>query len=297
VFGHAHPVKKLSINVVGYSIQDKQYVSIFSAVYKALVSVFSTVLYFSSESGGSGPVNNGKGRKSMKRISIFLLVLLGCLTAGPALAEGSKMAVEQADFDFGQIFQGEKVEHTFRFQNAGDEPLIIDRVRSSCGCTAALLSTKIIAAGDVAELKATFDSARFSGAVVKTIYLYSNDPVQQVTELHMRGTVKQEIVMSPPRLDLQNLVVGATKEFVVRLSNQSKKTLTLSGLQTTTPELAAVLSAEQVAPGSEASITIQITPKEGNGRLNGYVLLQTDSEHVPELRLPIYATVAPAAPR
>jgi len=233
----------------------------------------------------------------MKRITIVLMALLGCLATLPALAEGPKMAVEQADFDFGQIFQGEKVEHTFRFQNAGDEPLIVDRVRSSCGCTAALLSTKIIAAGDVAELKATFDSARFNGAVVKTIYLYTNDPLQQVTELHMRGTVKQEIVISPPRLDLQNLVIGATKEIVVRLSNQSKKPLSLSGLQTTTPELVAVLSAEQVTPGGEASITIRVTPKEGSGRLNGYVLLQTNSEHVPELRLPIYATVAPPATR
>jgi hypothetical protein len=231
----------------------------------------------------------------MKRITILLLALLGSLVALPALAAGPKIAVEQADFDFGQIFQGEKVEHTFRFQNAGDEPLIIDRVRSSCGCTAALLSTKIIAAGDVAELKATFDSARFRGAVVKTIYLYSNDPVQQVTELHVRGTVKQEIVMVPARLDLQNLVVGATKEFVVRLSNQSQKTLTLSGLQTTTPELVAALSTEQIAPGNEVSITVRVTPKEGNSRLNGYVLLQTNSEHVPELRLPVYATVAPAA--
>ncbi|WP_432821416.1 DUF1573 domain-containing protein [Trichloromonas sp.] len=231
----------------------------------------------------------------MRPITVVLLALLGCLTALPALAEGPKMAVEKADFDFGQIFQGEKVEHTFRFQNAGDEPLVIDRVRSSCGCTAALLSTKIIAAGDVAELKATFDSARFSGAVVKTIYLYSNDPVQQVTELHMRGTVKQEIVMSPSRLDLQNLVVGASKEFAVTLSNQSKNPLALSGLQTTTPELTAVLSAEQIAPGGEVSITVRVTPKEGSGRLNGYVLLQTNSEHVPELRLPIYASVAPPA--
>ncbi|OHB29924.1 MAG: hypothetical protein A2X84_01755 [Desulfuromonadaceae bacterium GWC2_58_13] len=231
----------------------------------------------------------------MKRINIVLLALAFCLTALPALAAGPKMAMEKADFDFGQIFQGEKVEHSFRFQNAGDEPLIIDRVRSSCGCTATLLSTKIIAAGDVADLKATFDSTRFSGAVVKTIYLYSNDPVQQVTELHMRGTVKQEIILTPPRLDLQNLVVGAPKEIVVRLSNRGKMPLSLSGLQTTTPELVATLSAEQVAPGSEVDISIRVTPKEGAGRLNGYVILHTSSEHVPELRLPVYGTVAPPA--
>jgi hypothetical protein len=128
--------------------------------------------------------------------------------------------------------------------------------------------------------------------VVKTIYLYSNDPLQQVTELHMRGNIKQEITLTPRRLDLQNLIVGATKEVVVRLSNQGREPLSLSGLQTTTPELVAELSAEQIAPGGEASLTIRVTPKEGASRLNGYVMLQTSSEHVPELRLPVYGLVA-----
>lgn len=235
--------------------------------------------------------------KQMKRILVVLLALLGCLPALPVWAQGPKIDVEQTDFDFGQIYQGDTVEHSFRFQNAGDEPLIIDRVRSSCGCTAALLSTKIIAAGDVAELKATFDSTRFRGAVVKTIYLYSNDPVQKVTELHLRGTVKQEIIMSPPRLDLQNLVVGVTKEITVRLSNHSKKPLALSGAQTTTPELVVTLPTEPIAPNGDGDIILRITPKPGSGRLSGYVMLKTSSDHVPDLRLPVFGTVASPAPK
>jgi len=231
----------------------------------------------------------------MKLKAVLLLALLGCLTVLPAWAESPKIDVEQTDFDFGQIFQGEIVEHTFRFQNAGDEPLIIDRVRSSCGCTAALLSTKIIAAGDVAELKATFDSTRFNGAVVKTIYLYSNDPLQKVTELHLRGTVKQEIVMSPSRLDLQNLVVGATREFAVQVANHSKRPLSLSGAQTTTPELVVTLPAEPIPPGGQADLSVQITPKAGSGRLSGYVMLTTSSSHVPDLRLPVFGTVSAPA--
>jgi Protein of unknown function (DUF1573) len=229
----------------------------------------------------------------MKRMAVLLLTSLFCLSTLTALAAGPQIQVEQIDFDFGQIFQGDKVSHTFRFQNAGDEPLIIDRVSSSCGCTAALLSAKIVATGDVAEVKTTFDSTRFSGAVVKTITLHSNDPQQPLTTLLIRGTVKQEIKMAPHRLDLQNLRGGATQVVTVRLTNQSNQSLVLSGLQTTTPELLAELSSEQIPPGGEISLRIQITPEEGAKRLSGYVLMQTSSMNVPELRLPIYVTVTP----
>lgn len=228
----------------------------------------------------------------MKRLFLVLLAALACLPVRPAMAAGPQLLVEKRDFDFGEVFEGEKVDYTFRFQNAGDEPLIIDRVRSSCGCTAALLSTKIIAVGEVAELKASFDSTRFGGAVVKTIYLYSNDPQQPVAEFHIRGTVKQGITLSPPRVELKNLAVGTTREAVVRLANQSKQPLTITGVQTTAADLAAEVSTKKVAPGETADITVRVTVKEGARRVNGYVMIQTDSPRLPELRLPVSAVVA-----
>lgn len=37
--------------------------------------------------------------------------------------------------DFGDIPYGKAVKYQFQFKNTGDEPLVIDNVRSSCGCT------------------------------------------------------------------------------------------------------------------------------------------------------------------
>lgn len=230
----------------------------------------------------------------MKRLLLILLVSLICLSARPALA-APQILVEKQDFDFGETFEGEKVAYTFRFQNAGDQPLIIDRVRSSCGCTAALLSAKNVAAGEVAELKATFDSTQFSGAVVKTIYLYSNDPRQPVTEFHLRGTVTRGAVFAPSRVELLNLTAGGNGEAVVRLSNQGNQPLVIIGVRTTVAELTAELATREIAPGKDAEIKVRVTIKEGAKRVNGYVLIQTDSPHAPELRLPVYASVAAIA--
>ena len=38
-------------------------------------------------------------------------------------------------WDFGEINQGESVDHVFTFINNGTEPLIISNAKGSCGCT------------------------------------------------------------------------------------------------------------------------------------------------------------------
>ncbi|BCR04141.1 hypothetical protein DESUT3_12100 [Desulfuromonas versatilis] len=227
----------------------------------------------------------------------FLLVLLVLLLPAIAFGEGSpRLAVENADYSFGKIYAGMKVEHTFRFKNSGDAPLMIDRVRSSCGCTAALLSSTIIGAGEIGEVKTTFDSARFKGAVVKTIYLYSNDPTQSVTQLYIRGTVQEEIEQEPAKVDMRALVPGATKEARVTLTNQGDKELLLSNLQVTASELKAEVTADRLAVGESAEVIIRATPKEGQAHLSGYVIISTSSANMPELRIPVYGAVAVAKP-
>jgi hypothetical protein len=41
------------------------------------------------------------------------------------------IAFESTEFDFGEVDQGEKVEHIFSFKNTGNGNLIIEKVRSS----------------------------------------------------------------------------------------------------------------------------------------------------------------------
>ena len=46
--------------------------------------------------------------------------------------QGPKITFEEKEFNFGKIKQGDKVEHTFKFKNEGDAPLIINNAKGSC---------------------------------------------------------------------------------------------------------------------------------------------------------------------
>ena len=92
-------------------------------------------------------------------------------------------------YDFGEMKQGDKKEHTFMLQNDGKSELFIRNVRSSCGCTAVAPSTKVIAAGETAPIKVTFDSRGKRGRQSKTITVITNDPKSPTTTLRISSNV------------------------------------------------------------------------------------------------------------
>lgn len=82
----------------------------------------------------------------------------------------------ETQHDFGKVSEGEKVNYTFRFVNKGESELVIKDVKSSCGCTAALISDSNVKPGQEGTLKVEFDTKNRSGKNSKTVTVQSNDP-------------------------------------------------------------------------------------------------------------------------
>jgi len=87
---------------------------------------------------------------------------------------GAKIYFTETSFDFGEITQGDRVEHVFEFENTGTEPLILSDVRTTCGCTAPDWPREPVAPGTKAELKVMFNSTGKMGMQNKVITVMSN---------------------------------------------------------------------------------------------------------------------------
>jgi len=105
------------------------------------------------------------------------------------------ISIPEEEWDFGKIKEDERPVHIFTIKNSGREELIISRVRSSCGCTATMLSSDNIQSGKSAELKVTFNPTGYNGLVKKDIYIESNDP--QLPKAKITITTEVEPILSP----------------------------------------------------------------------------------------------------
>lgn len=115
----------------------------------------------------------------MKRIfGVIMLMAVFISSYGQEVAEeteaGPRIVFIEDAFDFGDIQQGDKVEHTFEFENAGSEPLVLSNVLTTCGCTASDWPREPIIPGEMASLKVTFNSAGKMGVQNKIITVVSN---------------------------------------------------------------------------------------------------------------------------
>lgn len=76
--------------------------------------------------------------------------------------------------NIGKISEGEKVEIAFKFINTGSQPLVINNVVASCGCTVAEKPEAPVAPGKDGLIKASFDSKGRIGSNHKTLTVYAN---------------------------------------------------------------------------------------------------------------------------
>jgi hypothetical protein len=201
------------------------------------------------------------------------------------------LVVEKPVFDFGEVAQGDQVPHAFKFRNDGDEPLRIDRVKSSCGCTAALLSAKTLAPGESGEVKANFDTTRFRGAVSKTISLYSNDPQRPIMKMSIKGKIQETLSVVPKRINLGQVKVGRVAVTQVTLQNNGTDTLGLDKVTTTSPDLVAKLSVDTLPAGQSAVVDVQLTPTAGKNRFSGYIIIPAQGTIKSDLRIPVLASI------
>ena len=116
----------------------------------------------------------------MKRLALFVLIGLFAFVSQAQEAEneapvvGAYLVFDESEFDFGDIHQGDQVEHVFNFQNQGTKPLILSNVATTCGCTAPYWPKEPIPPGEKGEIKVKFNSSGKMGRQNKIITVYSN---------------------------------------------------------------------------------------------------------------------------
>ncbi len=117
----------------------------------------------------------------MIRNALFSLII-ALLSSASVLAQAEnapEFKFDETKHDFGDISQGDVVEHQFKFTNTGKEPLIISRIVTTCGCTAPTWPKEPIKPGESGKIKIVFNSTGKIGRQNKVVTILSNSVNQK----------------------------------------------------------------------------------------------------------------------
>jgi hypothetical protein len=149
--------------------------------------------------------------RAVRRPAAVLAAAVLLTAAGLAQGGKPKAVFKATAHDFGQVKQGDVVSYEFVFKNGGGAPLVVEKVETTCGCTAALVSEKTIGPGKDGRIKATFDTRGYSGRLSRYLYIVSNDAENPRRELSVSADIQ---VPPSARIDIDryNLEMGLVLE-------------------------------------------------------------------------------------
>jgi hypothetical protein len=116
--------------------------------------------------------------------------------AKPSSLTAENMVFTEEVFDFGTIAEGPNAEHVFTFKNTGKEPIILQNVSASCGCTTPQWSKDPVLPGKTGTVKASYSTAGRPNAFNKTVTVVSNAGTKVLT---IKGNVEKAPDSSVPQ--------------------------------------------------------------------------------------------------
>ena len=133
-------------------------------------------------------------------LSFFLFVLAVAgkaqTTANVATdAKADVLQLKEISHDFGKIPQGRPVTYVFEIVNTGTEPLRLENVQASCGCTTPEWTKDAIAPGATSQIKVGYN-AHAEGKFIKNVTVFYGDKKNKI--ITISGEVYKTATASAP---------------------------------------------------------------------------------------------------
>ena len=240
--------------------------------------------------------------------AVLILSLAACKGSDPAAPQATDgkapaaakqegnptMDMAETTFDFGEITQGTKIEHVYKFKNNGTADLKLGRPKTSCGCTASLLSKDIIPPGSEGEIKVTFNSSGKRGKQNRRITIPSNVPGMEKVQITITGEVKVDLAFEPNYVKLGTMTEKKAVTKIVKLTNTGETAVTITKVEVSRSEEVKVDLKEgtELKPGASIEFKATVKPKEPMRHFSSRLQIQTSHAKQNRLYLALYGQVA-----
>jgi len=213
--------------------------------------------------------------KSMRVMGIIALFLLTSL----CLFGEATIKFKETTVNFGDREAGDIVDLKFEFENTGDSVLNIENISTSCGCTTTALDKKEYKPGEKGIIPVKFHTQGYTGNVVKTITVKTNDESNIFSRLEITGNLKitkfAEAGLSSDKLNFETVKLG--KQYSQKTVIRNSGTIDLKVIEVIhAPEIYPVFEKSIIPAGKSAEVEIFFDPQV-SGNYTTFLKIRTDA--------------------
>ncbi|PKO99218.1 MAG: hypothetical protein CVU13_06760 [Bacteroidetes bacterium HGW-Bacteroidetes-8] len=243
-------------------------------------------------------------RSSIFPLTLAVALMLICFTATKSRAQ--TLEFDKMVHDFGDIMlKSGKHTHTFTFKNISTQPVVIQTVISSCGCTTPEWTKSPVLPGKTGTLKVTFLNDQGPYPFDKSLTVYITGEARPRV-LRIKGVVHDKpkslkelfpesfggLSLRSAIIDLDNVAQGDVKYELVEVANTSSKEIQV-GFTNASKGLSFELSPSKIAPGSKAQLKVTLNTNEdlnwGDTEYSSTVIV--NGKEFPSKRLRVFASI------
>lgn len=205
-------------------------------------------------------------------IALMCILHAGCSSGGTAIR-----ADRDGEYTFPMARRGATVEHVFTVENTFAEPIIIERVTSSCGCTVANIAPgTVVAAGGSLKVPVKLDTEGKDGKIQSVIMLYMKDRTEPLT-LQLTGFVHAD---APSVVDFGRVKRGGgvTQRFNVN-RYPGQPPMKILGASTKNSQF--LISHHSAESEDFAEVQVALSDDIPYGRFDDVLSLQTNDADAP----------------
>lgn len=196
-----------------------------------------------------------------------LLLFSLLLFAGSGFAQ---LAWDTTEQTFNSKPEDKEVVAKYKFTNAGQTPIKIQNVRTSCGCTTAALSKTYYAPGESGEIEAKFTFSGRTGRQEKAIMVDTNSNSAQPTILKLHVYIQEVVKIEPEFVHWRVGELPDPKSIHIAIADDASAKI----VSVTSDNPALKVKLTEIKPGKEYEA--QITPDSVAEPAAATLVIRTD---------------------
>ena len=158
-------------------------------------------------------------RRAFQLTLIFaaLVAATSCASVADAQEWARKM-FNKLDHDFEVVARGSDTVYKFEVKNIYKEQIVLESVRSSCGCTSPSIENGTIKTRETAYVVARFNTRTFTGPHSATLTVKISKPYPAQVQLRVHGNIRGDIVFEPGSIDFASVAQGTRHEKSINIA-------------------------------------------------------------------------------